>query len=49
MPSRSATAGPLRPRRMADAAGTAPDERADFLEIERRWLSLARTYESSEG
>ena len=36
-------------RRMADAAGTAPDERADFLEIERRWLSLARTYESSEG
>ena len=32
-------------RRMADAAST-PAERADILEVERRWLSLARTYEA---
>ncbi len=31
--------------RMADAA-TTPSEKEDLLEVERRWLSLARTYES---
>jgi hypothetical protein len=29
-------------RRMADAA-TSPFERADFLEVEKRWLALARS------
>jgi hypothetical protein len=29
-------------RRMADAA-TSPFERADFLDVEKRWLSLARS------
>jgi hypothetical protein len=31
-------------RRMADAPGTTPAERADFIEIERSWMSLARRY-----
>jgi hypothetical protein len=36
-------------RRMADAA-TSPFERADFLSVEERWLSLARSPEVwSEG
>jgi hypothetical protein len=29
-------------RRMAEAA-TSPFERADFLEVEKRWLALARS------
>jgi hypothetical protein len=29
-------------RRIIEAATTTPAERADFLEVERRWLSLAR-------
>ncbi len=29
-------------RRMADANGVSPAEKADLLEVERRWLSLAR-------
>jgi hypothetical protein len=33
-------------RRTADGAST-PSESADFLEIERRWLFLARSYEMS--
>jgi hypothetical protein len=32
-------------RRMADAART-PAEKADLLQVERRWLSLARSYEA---
>jgi hypothetical protein len=31
-------------RRIADAPGIRPAERADLLEVERRWLSLARSY-----
>jgi hypothetical protein len=31
-------------RRIADALGTTPAERADFIEIERSWMSLARRY-----
>ena len=31
-------------RRMADAAST-PAEKADFLEVEKRWRSLARNHE----
>jgi hypothetical protein len=30
-------------RRMADTPGITPDERDDLLEVERRWLSLARS------
>ena len=29
-------------RRMAEKPGVSPAERADLLEVERRWLSLAR-------
>jgi hypothetical protein len=29
-------------RRIIEATTTTPAERADFLEVERRWLSLAR-------
>ena len=29
-------------RRMAEASGVTPAERADLLEVERRWLALAR-------
>ena len=32
-------------RRMADAAST-PAEKADFLEVEKRWLRLARNHEA---
>jgi hypothetical protein len=32
-------------RRMADATST-PAEKADLLKVERRWLSLARSYEA---
>jgi hypothetical protein len=32
-------------RRMANAAST-PAEKADLLQVERRWLSLARSYEA---
>lgn len=31
-------------RRIADGPGITPAERADLLEVERRWLSLARSY-----
>jgi hypothetical protein len=34
-------------RRMADVAATSA-ERADLLEVERGWLSLARSYGSQE-
>jgi hypothetical protein len=30
------------------AAQTCPKMKADFLDLERRWLSLARSYEFSE-
>lgn len=32
-------------RRMADAAST-PAEKADLLEVEKRWLRLARNHEA---
>ena len=32
-------------RRMADAART-PVEKADLLQVEKRWLRLARSYEA---
>jgi len=31
-------------RRFIDAPTTTPTERADFLEVERRWLWLAQKY-----
>ena len=34
-------------RAWADVAPT-PSEKADFLDMERRWLSLARNYEFAE-
>jgi len=33
-------------KRIADDAST-PSEKSDFLEIEHRWLFLARSYETS--
>ena len=33
-------------RRMADALSDSPEKR-DIVEIERRWLALARSYESN--
>jgi hypothetical protein len=30
-------------RHMAETPGIMPDERDDLLEVERRWLSLARS------
>jgi hypothetical protein len=35
-------------RRMATAPGIPPEERADLLEVEQRWLSLARACEGAE-
>jgi hypothetical protein len=35
----------LAEARMANAAST-PAEKADLLQVERRWLSLARSYEA---
>jgi hypothetical protein len=32
-------------RRIIGAVTTTPAERADFLQVERRWLSLAHEYE----
>ena len=30
-------------RRLAHIPGTTPEEKADLLEVEQRWLSIART------
>jgi hypothetical protein len=35
-------------RRMADANGITPAEKADLLEVERRWLSLAEAYQAGD-
>ena len=35
-------------RRFADASGAAPAEIRDFLDVERRWLSLARVFQFEE-
>jgi hypothetical protein len=32
-------------RRFASLPGTKPDERADLIEVEQKWLSLARDSE----
>jgi hypothetical protein len=36
-------------RRMAETAGATWAERADLLEVERRWLSLARSSKGKKG
>jgi hypothetical protein len=36
-------------RRMAEAAGATWAERADLLEVERRWLALARSSKGKKG
>jgi hypothetical protein len=36
-------------RRMAETAGATSAERADLLEVERRWLSLARSSKGKKG
>jgi hypothetical protein len=43
-PSRECYRRAADARRIADVA-TDPSTKADFLEIEKRWLSLARSYE----
>jgi hypothetical protein len=31
-------------RRLADSPGIPPEEKADLIAVERRWLALARSY-----
>jgi hypothetical protein len=36
-------------RRMADTPDISPDERHDLLEVEQRWLSIARARQKGGG